>query len=232
MYRPFVLVIGKKEVSLRFIGQKPLNSPFKMTGLSHCQSWLRTHLVNVSKHINCTKSPKMAKFDEAWLRDYQRRQANSPLPVKQPETAEKQPSETIVSSNGQCYPDILFKLSKPLLLPNRKKQMHWAKRSEVVHDLSDEVARAITNAPPGPLGFASIHIMRYSTQQPDQDNLDESRKFLLDVLQPRSKRHPYGLGIIAGDDPAHLKSEIQHVYVKTRAEQKTLVRIRDLSNTI
>ena len=173
----------------------------------------------------------MARFDEAWLRDYERRRAGQEQaepPAKWPEKASQKPPGAVQQSGGQIHPDITITLSRPLLLPNVKKNMHWSKKSAAIHELSDEVSRAITNAPKSPLAFASVSILRYSLKRPDDDNLQESRKFLLDLLQPRSARHPYGLGIIAGDDPTHLQSNIQHVQAKNRAEQRTIVRIRDL----
>jgi hypothetical protein len=173
----------------------------------------------------------MSRFDESWLRDYQRRQAERGGPTqKWPETAKKPDFEAEKQPKGHHYPDIVFRLSKPLLLPNRKKHLHWSEISAAIHLLSDEVSRGIENAPPEPLKMAAVTVLRYSLKEPDQDNLEASLKQLLDVLQPRSKRHPYGLGIITDDNHAHLESEIHHVQVKARAEQQTLVRIHDLGN--
>jgi hypothetical protein len=52
-------------------------------------------------------------------------------------------------------------------------------------------------------------------------------KALLDVLQPPSKRHPYGLGVIAGDDPAHLTVEYRSVQASRRRDQKMVIEITD-----
>lgn len=166
----------------------------------------------------------MRGFDESWLRDYQMRQKQEPqkFPVA---TA---PPKISLSTDEQAG-DIVFKLSKPLLLPNAKNKLHWTDKSRLIHEMSDEVARAILKMPPQPLQKVSIVALRYGLKNPDWDNLQSSLKSLLDVLQPRSDRHPYGLGIIAGDDPAHLVAEAVGVQVKSKAEQKTLVRIRDLS---
>ena len=153
----------------------------------------------------------MKGFDESWLRDYQRRQAQHTAP---------EPPQ-----NG----DYSFHLKKPLLLPNRKKTLHWAKQSQLIHALSQEVSHVIGQGPPQPLSKAHVRVFRYGIQEPDHDNLTASLKWLLDVLQPRSHRHPYGLGIIAGDDPEHLTSEIHHIQVKARSEQKTAVMIREIT---
>jgi len=147
-------------------------------------------------------------FDESWLRDYQRRQAQHTAP-EPPHAGEYN-----------------FFLKRPLMLPNRKKTIHWGKQSQLIHALSQEVAQVIGHGPPQPMPKAHVRVFRYGIQEPDHDNLTASLKWLLDVLQPRSNRHPYGLGIIAGDDPEHLTSEIHHIQVKARAEQKTAVMIR------
>lgn len=152
----------------------------------------------------------MKGFDEAWLRDYQRRQAQSAAP-EPPHVREYS-----------------FSLKKPLILPNRKKGLHWGAQSILINALSQEVSQALGQGPLQPLTRSHIRVSRYGIQEPDTDNLTASLKWLLDVLQPRSKRHPYGLGIIAGDDPAHLTHEIFHVQVRARVEQKTDVTIREI----
>lgn len=151
----------------------------------------------------------MKGFDESWLRDYQKRQVRQAEPPAQPR-------------------EYVFRLKHPLLLPNRKKNLHWGTVSQLIHELSQEVAQVIGQGPAEPLSKAHITVFRHGIQEPDKDNLTASLKWLLDVLQPRSKKHPYGLGIIAGDDPAHLTHEIFHIQCKTRAEQRTVVNIREV----
>jgi len=152
----------------------------------------------------------MKGFDESWYREYQRRQADHTAP-EPPRTGE-----------------YIFRLNKPLMLPNRKKGLHWAEQSKLIHALSQEVAQIIGPGPTQPIQKAHITVWRYGIRECDADNLTASLKPLLDVLQPRSQRHPYGLGIIAGDDPAHLTHEIFHVQCKARAEQRTVVNIREI----
>jgi len=149
-------------------------------------------------------------FDESWLRDYQTRQANQTAP---------EPARA-----GEYS----FTLKKPLILPNRKKGLHWAAQSRLIHDLSQEVAQAIGRGPTEPIPRALVRVFRHGIQRPDDDNLTAALKWLLDVLQPRSKRHPYGLGIISGDDPEHLVSEIFHLKPRSRADQKTVVTISEV----
>lgn len=151
----------------------------------------------------------MRGFDESWLRDYRLRQAMHPAPELHPPR------------------QYSFNLKAPLLLPNRKKSLHWAVQSQLIHALSQEVAQAIKQDVSEPMKRAHIRVWRHGIREPDPDNLEASLKWLLDVLQPRSQRHPYGLGIIAGDDSEHCAYEIFHVQTKTRVEQKTKVHIRE-----
>jgi hypothetical protein len=126
--------------------------------------------------------------------------------------------------------DIVFRLARPLPLLNVQLRQHWKERANERKDLAWEVVAALGRArPAAPIEFAEIVTWRHSVQQPDEDNLQASRKGLHDVLQPSSERHPYGLGVILGDDPGHLRSIIHHVKAKSRLEQYTLVRIRDLT---
>lgn len=153
----------------------------------------------------------MKGFNESWLREFQKRQAQH--------TAPEPPKPPGVYS---------FTLKAPLLLPNRKKNLHWSAQTQLIHALSQEVAQVIGPGPSEPIAKAHIRVFRYGIQEPDHDNIIGSLKGLLDVLQPRSHRHPYGLGIIAGDDPEHLTSEIHHIQVKARAEQRTSVKIMEV----
>lgn len=126
--------------------------------------------------------------------------------------------------------DIVFRLARPLPLLNVQLRQHWSKRGNERKDLAWEIVAALGRARPEKLiEFADICIWRHSVQRPDDDNLQASKKGLLDVLQPPSKRHPYGLGVIIGDDPGHLRSIIHHVKAQHRTDQYTVIRIRDLA---
>ena len=100
--------------------------------------------------------------------------------------------------------------------------MHWRARKAYKVALRAEVLQLIT-PPAAPIEHAVITIWRHSVRAPDADNL--IAKSLLDVLQPQSKRHPYGIGMIAGDDPAHLTYRIEHVQERHLPAQHTLVKI-------
>ena len=120
---------------------------------------------------------------------------------------------------------IVIRLAAPLPLLNVWERMHFTARSKFKTALAWEVLAEIGRKPATPIEVADITVWRHSIRAPDGDNL--IAKALLDVLQPASKRHPYGLGIIAGDDPAHLVLAVHHVQAATRTEQCTRIRIRE-----
>lgn len=145
-------------------------------------------------------------WDEAWLADHLRKR-------------QTQPAKDVRL--------IQFTLAKPLPLLNTLLRTHWARRRDMAKALSAEVyAAAQAQLPREPWQRARITIERHSLKEPDVDGL--SPKHLLDVLQPRSTRHPWGLGVIWNDDPAHLEQSIVHVKAATRKDQKTVVRLERL----
>ena len=100
------------------------------------------------------------------------------------------------------------------------------------HRSRDQLAWHVLHAlgrqrPPAPLGRCHMRVERYSVGDPDPDNL--ITKNLLDILQPMSKRHPAGLGVISGDSKEWITREIIAVRVRRRAEQKTIVTIEEIS---
>lgn len=119
-------------------------------------------------------------------------------------------------------------ISLPLVLPtlNRWERMHWRERSIFKKRLALEIAVALTGRRPvEPMPNVEIKIFRHMAGvQPDQDN--GIAKAVLDVLQPPTKTHPYGLGIIAGDDPARCSSKVQTIRERYRSDQRTVITIR------
>ena len=122
--------------------------------------------------------------------------------------------------------EITFRLDAPLPLLNRWERMHWRAKSKHKQELAREIWALTAGQVAAPLERAEVLVWRHSIREPDHDGLIV--KSLLDALQPASKRHPYGIGIIAGDDSEHVTCKIQHVTAKRRAEQCTVVVIRDL----
>lgn len=63
----------------------------------------------------------------------------------------------------------------------------------------------------------------------DRDNVVSGVKFILDALQPASKRHPRGIGIIPGDGPKHMpQAPTQEVQVD-RADPRVVVTLEEAS---
>lgn len=150
----------------------------------------------------------MRGFDAAWLADYQARQAKPAAALS-----------AVASVDA-----IEFTLRRPLPLLNEMLRMHWAARRLLRRELADEIALMV----PGvrePFERAAVTVTRYGMRPVDPDNL--CVKHLLDVLQPRSERHPNGLGLIRGDDPARLTLSVIGIVVP-KADQRTTVRIARL----
>jgi hypothetical protein len=134
--------------------------------------------------------------------------------------------------------EIMFRLAKPLPLPNRVglgRTMFAAAgvRKEVRRKLAAEIWAALgCRLPVRPFGRARIMVERHGIREPDEDNLRASVKALFDVLQPATANRAYGLGIIAGDDKRRLEQQVVHVRAAKLADQCTLVRIFDLSQEV
>lgn len=123
--------------------------------------------------------------------------------------------------------EMTFRLAAPLPLLNEWERMHFRAKGRHKTDLAWEILAALGRKPAQPIERAEVLVWRHSIRAPDQDGLIAKR--LLDALQPASKRHPYGIGVIAGDDPARLVFRIQHVRAKHRTDQCTVVVIRELA---
>lgn len=124
---------------------------------------------------------------------------------------------------------IEFEIPMRTPLLNVWQRMHWAKRKR----LAAEMAKAISiclpkwKRPGKPIKKCQVTVLRESTKRPDRDGLYGGLKPLLDILQPPSKRHPLGLGIISNDnDDCIVSLTAEHVAGKG---QRTKVTINELS---
>lgn len=88
-----------------------------------------------------------------------------------------------------------------LLTVNELLRMQWPARRRYIRQIAWAVhlALPVTKRPPKPLERASVRVERHGAGMPDPESLSTTIKPLLDVLQVRSRRHPYGLDIIADD---------------------------------
>jgi hypothetical protein len=118
----------------------------------------------------------------------------------------------------------------PAALPslNVRDRMHWSVRQRQKRDLAWAVWAAVAQFPgvvrDGPWDRTRVTITRCSAGELDPDNLAASAKPMLDVLCPVSKTHPYGLGLIVDDAPAHCELVVRQEKAK-RKNTRTVVRL-------
>lgn len=99
----------------------------------------------------------------------------------------------------------------PLNLPSENALIRlgrWRYR-DLRGDVATLVAAALTGRRPvKPYALVHVKMHRYSHQLIDEGNLHSCSKLVLDVLQPHSKRHPDGLGVIADDGACSLMLDV------------------------
>jgi hypothetical protein len=110
---------------------------------------------------------------------------------------------------------------------------HFAARKRYIATLAWEVRAAILGPlPAAPLARSRVTIWRHSIQPLDADALAGSVKHLLDLLQPMSKRHPYGLGLIADDRADCCALSVHWVKARSRTEQRMVVQIEPMEDGV
>lgn len=95
--------------------------------------------------------------------------------------------------------EFVIPLRTPLL--NVWQRMHWAQRRLTGQQIAWAIRAQVGPGPRVPIERCTVTVERQSTRAPDADGLYGGLKPLLDALQPCSKRHPYGLGLILDDGP-------------------------------
>lgn len=65
----------------------------------------------------------------------------------------------------------------------------------------------------------------------DRDNVVSGVKFILDALQPMSRRHPRGIGIIPGDGAKHMPQAPAHDVQVDRANPRIVVTLTPIGDT-
>jgi len=125
---------------------------------------------------------------------------------------------------------ITLELASVTPLLNRTIRLHWSRRRKKRLALAWEVkVAAMGNIPAVPFARARVSVIRRSVGTPDHDGFVGGLKDLLDVLQPHhEKRRPYGLGLIANDNPGCLVLEPVAKRVGARVYQGTTVIIEEL----
>lgn len=135
---------------------------------------------------------------------------------------------------------IRFRLSAPTPSLNETLRWHWAKKKKAQKAMAWgiktqptsgsvttwDATRRCTVEDYCPIPRARVRITRHGSRLLDEDNLIGGCKGLVDVLKPASKSNPYGLGIIAGDEPDKLALTVWQVKC-ARADACTWVEIEE-----
>src|SRR5580765_3392856 len=122
----------------------------------------------------------------------------------------------------------MIDITIPIRVPttNELLRMHYFTRSRLLRQIANEIWVALPKEIRGRkyyLRKVRVHIERHSTIEPDPDGLDGAKKLVLDVLQPSSKRHPYGIGVIANDNSQCVESTVKHVKCKGGVKKTRIV---------
>lgn len=118
---------------------------------------------------------------------------------------------------------IKFEIPEPLPLMNKWQRMHWQKRRRINKGFSWMVREALGPWNKDPITACEIRIERYSAGTPDPDAI--VAKPLLDALVVRTKRNPYGLGIILDDNPSVILKLTIETAICPRKQGKTVIEI-------
>jgi hypothetical protein len=127
-----------------------------------------------------------------------------------------------------------YHFSIPMTLPtlNVMLRMHWSKRRRLQQTVSWEIMRALRLGgwnPSRPLNRCDVEIVRHSRREPDRDGLASTAKLILDALQPASKTHPCGLGVIREDDSTCIRHlDVRHATSVGRKVERTDIIIREV----
>lgn len=145
------------------------------------------------------------RWTEQMYREHLRKQ-QQPAPVE-PRKAGKPPANK--------PPKGTLSFTLPLTpVRNALDRMHWNAKRALLRQLGDTFRQQIPLAAGIPFAKARVEVVRYSSQEPDPDNLTGSAKPILDAMQvPRvdGKRHlhPYGAYIIENDNSECIELHIR-----------------------
>jgi hypothetical protein len=125
---------------------------------------------------------------------------------------------------------IEFAIPEAIPTLNRWQRMHWALKRKTMERLAWLVK--VHAGPVGePVNRFKMRVIRRSaaSKLADPDNLIV--KPLMDVLVERSKRNPWGLGLIVDDGPEHVADlRVEQTKVGSRNHQSTWVRIEEVDD--
>jgi hypothetical protein len=132
------------------------------------------------------------RWTEAQLRDHLRRQ-QEPAP-REDRKASGKPRPL------KCGPRTLTYELPSVPMRNAYDRMHFRAKRRLKDQLAALFCRQTPLASGIPFDRATVEIVRYSSVEPDPDNLHGFVKPILDAMQISSERHPYGASIITNDN--------------------------------
>ena len=96
----------------------------------------------------------------------------------------------------------VIELPMRTLLANVYNSLHWTKKMRYRDDLAVYMSNGIPwkDRPKVPWDAWSILIERESPKEPDPIAILAGAKPVFDILQQKSKRHPYGLAVVKDDN--------------------------------
>ena len=90
--------------------------------------------------------------------------------------------------------------------PNPSSNVHWRTKHRDRQKWVVLMRDALGPKLHPPLEHAKVTFTRFSSREPDSDNLVASFKLVRDLLMVAGKRNAGGLGLIVDDSPAHLEA--------------------------
>lgn len=158
-----------------------------------------------------------------------RRARRVSMPALQPVAPDQQPKENSSSPDGRRV--IAFSLPQTLPTLNDLIRMNYHARKRLLAAVAWDVKLEILRQRmviAGPIEECEIVVHRYSARKPDPDGFSSTAKILLDALQPVSKRHPFGLGLIREDsDKCIRKLQVLHVPKRQQRTDVTITVLRE-----
>lgn len=141
------------------------------------------------------------RWNERQYQDYMRRQQE---PAQKEERKAKLMRLPSVPPGTLMF-EIPMELSPLTNGSNGLDRMHWRNKKK----LKERLACLLRSQAPLdvalPFAKAKVEVIRYSSSEPDRDNMHGALKPLLDAMQVASKRHPYGAYIIENDSSEHIE---------------------------
>lgn len=171
--------------------------PSCMCRLAPYDRWLyeRDAITSALLRNALVENPVAVRWTEQQYQEHMRRMHE---PQQREERKARKPGKPKV-------PDALvFELE---LTPSHNEflRMHYRARRRLMDRIAGQISQQIPLASGIPFRAAKVEIVRRSSVKPDADALHGACKPILDAMQVRSKRHPYGACVIEDDSTDHIE---------------------------